>query len=155
MATNRIEPLIEEDQGYRRGLTDRQLNSVRAIVYLVLLAIAVVFGLIKLWQTPIATQDFKFTDFVVAGLALFSIWLSVSFLDRATQQNDRFYDGAYASLREMAASLSQLQERIGERDSEIEKLREDLQLLQRRVGVEGWAESAATRRQNDEHVTRS
>jgi hypothetical protein len=94
------------------GLNERQLNSIRAIVYLALLVLVVVFGVIKLWQMPMASADFKFTDFVVVGLALFAIWISVSIVDRATQQTNRFYDSTSISLREMSLAIERL-ERLG------------------------------------------
>lgn len=102
---------LNDEQG-RGGLTERQLNSIRAIVYLALLVLVVVFGLIKLWQMPMASADFKFTDFVVVGLAMFSIWLSVSILDRATQQSNRYYDSAASSLRELGTELEGLRQEI-------------------------------------------
>lgn len=108
------DPYDDEERG--RGLTERQLNSIRAIVYLALLVLVVVFGVIKLWQMPMASADFKFTDFVVVGLALFAIWLSVSIVDRATQTSNRFYDSTNASLREMSLAIERL-ERL-ERSSE-------------------------------------
>lgn len=90
-------------------MTERQLNSIRAIVYLALLVLVVVFGVIKLWQMPMASADFKFTDFVVVGLALFAIWISVSIMDRATQTTTRFYDSTSASLREMSLAIERLE----------------------------------------------
>ena len=90
-------------------MSERQLSSIRAIVYLALLVLVVIFGIIKLWQMPMASADFKFTDFVVVGLALFSIWLSVSIVDRMTQQTNRFYESANASLREMRTALERLE----------------------------------------------
>ncbi|HKE37486.1 MAG TPA: hypothetical protein VKB39_08635 [Candidatus Baltobacteraceae bacterium] len=105
---NLTEPYNDDDQG-PRGLTERQLNSIRAIVYLALLVLVVIFGLIKLWQMPMASADFKFTDFVVVGLALFAIWLSVSIVDRATQQSSRFYESTNSSLLEISTLLTQLQ----------------------------------------------
>lgn len=104
----------DEERG--PGLNERQLNSIRAIVYLALLVLVVVFGVIKLWQMPMASADFKFTDFVVVGLALFAIWISVSIVDRATQQTNRFYDSTSTSLREMSLAIERL-ERL-ERSSE-------------------------------------
>ncbi|HZZ00597.1 MAG TPA: hypothetical protein VFE36_13600 [Candidatus Baltobacteraceae bacterium] len=110
MKLNLTDPLNDDERG--RGLTERQLGSIRAIVYLALLVLVVVFGLIKLWQMPMASADFKFTDFVVVGLAMFSIWLSVSILDRATQQNNRFYESVSASLNEVSSGLEQLQQEL-------------------------------------------
>lgn len=101
------DPYIDEERS--RGLTERQLNSIRAIVYLALLVLVVVFGVIKLWQMPMASADFKFTDFVVVGLALFAIWLSVSIVDRATAQTTRFYDSTTTSLREMSLAIERLE----------------------------------------------
>lgn len=98
-----------DDEERSRGLTERQLNSIRAIVYLALLVLVVVFGVIKLWQMPMASADFKFTDFVVVGLALFAIWISVSIMDRATQTTTRFYDSTSASLREMSLAIERLE----------------------------------------------
>jgi hypothetical protein len=109
------DPFNDDKPG--RGLTERQLGSIRAIVYLALLVLVVVFGLIKLWQMPMASADFKFTDFVVVGLALFAIWLSVSIVDRATQQSNRFYEITNASLHEMSESLARLQDKL-DRQSE-------------------------------------
>ena len=94
------------------GLSERQLSSIRSIVYLALLVLVVVFGLIKLWQMPMASADFKFTDFVVVGLAMFSIWLSVSILDHATQQSNRYYDSVASSLRELGTELDGLRQEI-------------------------------------------
>lgn len=113
-------------------MSERQLNSIRAIVYLALLVLVVVFGLIKLWQMPMASADFKFTDFVVVGLAMFSIWLSVSILDRATQQSNRYYDSAASSLHELGA--------------EIEGLRQEIRAAQNR------AKPATSRTPEEEHV---
>lgn len=119
----------KDDEPGRGGLTERQLGSIRAIVYLALLVLVVIFGLIKLWQMPMASADFKFTDFVVVGLALFAIWLSVSIVDRSTQQSNRFYENTNASLVEISAVLTRL-------DDVLERL----------------PESASTRSLNNEHV---
>lgn len=107
------DPYDDDERG--RGLTERQLNSIRSIVYLALLVLVVVFGVIKLWQMPMASADFKFTDFVVVGLALFAIWISVSIVDRATQQTNRFFDSTSTSLREMSLAIERLErERLSE-----------------------------------------
>jgi hypothetical protein len=108
------DPFTDNERG--PGLTERQLTSIRAIVYLALLVLVVVFGVIKLWQMPMASADFKFTDFVVVGLALFAIWLSVSIADRTTQQTNRFYDSTSVSLREMSLAIERL-ERLSETTS--------------------------------------
>lgn len=121
-------PYEDEDRG-RGGLSERQLSSIRSIVYLALLVLVVIFGLIKLWQMPMASADFKFTDFVVVGLALFAIWLSVTIVDRSTQMNNRFYEMTTASLREMSESLARLQDRLDQ-----------------------GSEATATRSLNHEHV---
>ncbi len=78
-------------------------------MYLALLVLVVVLGVIKLWQMPMASADFKFTDFVVVGLALFAIWLSVSIVDRTTQQTNRLYDSTSTSLREMSLAIERLE----------------------------------------------
>ena len=110
-------------------MSERQLSSIRAIVYLALLVLVVIFGLIKLWQMPMASADFKFTDFVVVGLALFAIWLSVSIVDRTTQQSNRFHESTVTSLHEMSQSLARMQDRLDRQ-----------------------SESAAARGLNNEHV---
>jgi hypothetical protein len=131
------DPFNGEDRG--RGLSERQLGSIRAIVYLALLVLVVVFGIFKLWQMPMASADFKFTDFVVVGLALFAIWLSVSIVDRAAQENNRFHEGTQAALRDMAQSLARLDE--------------DVRSLQRGTArVESTSETTPARSLNNEYV---
>ena len=90
-------------------LSGNTVEIVRSYVYLGLLVVVILVGLVKIWQTPFSFQEVRLSDILALVLAIFSIWLSVSFFHRATEQSNQFYNNTYSFTKDITSLLSKIE----------------------------------------------
>ncbi len=75
------------------------------------------------WKVINADFNFKFNfnDFLSLILALFSIWLSVAFYFKATDQSDQFYQNSLTLTKDLSVILGKIESRFGENLRHLEE----------------------------------
>jgi hypothetical protein len=80
------------------------------ILFLIVVAVRLASG-----QLTISPHGLRFTDLLTLLIALFSIWLSVSFFHQANNSNNLFYDNTYKFTQDVSVLLGRIEAGFGER----------------------------------------
>lgn len=97
----------------------------------------------KMLHTPDLLAKLDFSDVLSLVLALFSIWLSVSFYYKATEQSNAFYDRVFDFTKDVGVTLGRIEERFGERLTHLGETQSGMQARMDEVFRERLAARAA------------
>src|SRR5579872_1157073 len=86
------------------------------IAFIAMLAARILSG-----NLNVSFVGYNFNDVLTLGLAIFSIWLSVSFYHQANNVSNLFYDNIYKFTQDVSVILGRIEAGFGERLRHIDE----------------------------------
>ena len=105
--------MATDEQKSRQASRHLRISLIRDIL-IIAIAILVAWKLLNA-QITLDLSGFSFNDLLALLLALFSVWLSVSFYLKASDTSNQFYDNTYKFTKEISELLGRIEEGFGER----------------------------------------